>query len=171
MLSPKSRAGARVTALAAFLPIVFTLAACGGGSSSSPGTSGASGATTAMHGSGNQVTATETEYHIQLSQMTLQPGAATFVAVNNGKVGHSLEINGPGVSNRRIAGTIPPGKSEQLTVTLQRGSYEIFCPIDGHKGLGMDVHLTVGGGGSAGVTTTNSSSGATTTKSGGGSGY
>lgn len=168
MLSPKSRTRARVAALAAFLPVVFTLTACGGGSSGSPGTSGASGATTTMHGSGNQVTATETEYHIQLSQMTLQPGTTTVVAVNKGKVGHSLEINGPGVSNQRIAGTIPPGNSKQLTVTLQQGSYEIFCPIDGHKGLGMDVHITVDAG-SAGVTTTNKGVGATTTT--GGSGY
>lgn len=160
MLLPTSRTGARVIALAASLPVVFTLAACGGGSSRSTGTT--------MHGSGNQVTATETEYHIQLSQMTLQPGATTFVAVNKGKVGHSLEINGPGVSNQRIAGTIPPGSSKQLTVTLQQGSYEIFCPIDGHKGLGMDVNVTVGTG-SAGATTTNTGSGATTTK--GGSGY
>lgn len=151
---------ARPIVLAVFLPVVFTLAACGGGSASSSGTT--------MHASGKQVTATETEYHIQLSQMNVQPGSTTFVAVNKGKVGHSLEINGPGVSNLRIAGTIAPGNSRQLTVTLQQGSYEIFCPIDGHKGLGMDVHITVGAGG-AGAATTNKSGGSTTKK--GGSGY
>jgi len=166
MLSPKSRMGA---CFAALLPVMFTLAACGGGSSSSHKMNSASGAPKTTQGAGNQITATETEYHIQLSQMTLQPGATTFVAVNKGKVGHSLEINGPGVSNQRIAGTVSPGSSKPLTVTLQAGSYEIFCPIDGHKGLGMDVHITVGGGGSAGATTTNSGGAATTTTSGGGS--
>jgi len=125
MLSPKSRMGA---CFAALLPVMFTLAACGGGSSSSHKMNSASGAPKTTQGAGNQITATETEYHIQLSQMTLQPGATTFVAVNKGKVGHSLEINGPGVSNQRIAGTVSPSSSKPLTVTLQAGQLRDLLP-------------------------------------------
>lgn len=34
-------------------------------------------------------------------------------------------------------------------MTLRNGSYELYCPVDGHKGLGMDVRVTVGGGAAA----------------------
>jgi len=100
----------------------------------------------------------ETEYKIVLSQTTLSPGKTTFVAVNKGHTAHSLEVDGPGVSNQRIPGTIPPGSSKTLTVTLQKGSYEIFCPVDSHKQLGMVVHVTVGGTGHANTHTTTGSS-------------
>jgi hypothetical protein len=129
---------------------VLAAASCGG-----KGHSGASG------GNGTQVTAKETEFKIALSQQSFSPGTYTFVAQNDGKLPHSLEINGPGVSNQRIAGTIGPGKSMSITVTLQKGSYDIVCPVPGHKQQGMDVQISVGG---APVTTTTSSGG-------GGSGY
>jgi uncharacterized cupredoxin-like copper-binding protein len=153
--------------------VVFALAACGGGSSrSGAGTGGVAGTTAQV--SGRQVVATETEYKISLSTTHLVPGRTTFVAMNKGHVSHSLEINGPGVSHQRIAGTVSPGSSKRLTVTLQKGSYEIYCPVDGHKNLGMDLHVTVGGASTGstggmmhgGTTTTG---GSTTT--GGGGGY
>ena len=43
-----------------------------------------------------------------------------------------------------------PG-TQNLTVTLKTGTYDLFCSVPGHKALGMDTHITVGsGGGSAG---------------------
>jgi hypothetical protein len=41
-------------------------------------------------------------------------------------------------------------RAPTLTVTLQPGRYEIHCPVDGHKTMGMDTHFTVGGAGGAG---------------------
>ena len=40
-------------------------------------------------------------------------------------------------------------------VTLEDGTYEIYCPVDGHKDMGMVGTLTVGagGGGSGGTVT------------------
>lgn len=134
--------GAVVVAVGAAL----VLAACGGGSSSSMPSGGVAGASKTMAG-GHRVTAVESEYKIVLSQTTFSPGTYTFVAMNKGHVGHSLEIAGPGVSNRRIAGTVSPGSSKELTVTLQKGSYEVYCPIDSHKKLGMLDTIKVGGSG------------------------
>ena len=146
------------------LGAVLALAACGGGSSSSSAmpSSGVRGATKTI-ADGHRVTATETEYKIVLSQPSLSPGTYTFVAMNKGHIAHSLEIDGPGVSDKRIAGTIPPGSSKALTVTLKKGSYEVYCPVAGHKSLGMLTHLTVGGHamsttGSAHTSTTTSGS-------------
>ena len=34
--------------------------------------------------------------------------------------------------------TSTPGQSADLQVTLQDGSYDLFCPIDSHKSLGMN---------------------------------
>lgn len=43
----------------------------------------------------------------------------------------------------RKTGTISGGGSTAVTVTLQNGSYEIYCPVDRHKAQGMDLHITV----------------------------
>ena len=32
-----------------------------------------------------------------------------------------------------------------LTVTLQDGTYELYCSVPGHKQAGMDTSITVGG--------------------------
>ena len=143
------------------LSAVFALAACGGGSSSSMPSGGVKGAAKTMAG-GHRVTATETEYKIVLSQTTLSPGTYTFVAMNKGHIGHSLEIDGPGVSDKRIGGTIPPGSSKTLTVTLGKGTYEVYCPVDSHKKLGMDTHVMVGGSAQG---SSPASTGSSTTKS------
>jgi plastocyanin len=144
------------------LLVALTLSACGSGSSS--GSGGVAGTTSSV--GGRHVVVTETEYKLQLSTMHLQPGRTTFVAVNKGHVGHSLEIDGPGVEDERIAGTIMPGSSKRISVTLRKGSYELYCPIDAHKGLGMEVHVGVGG-----ATTSGQTPGGMTTTTGGGNGY
>jgi uncharacterized cupredoxin-like copper-binding protein len=169
MLAPRSTTWFRVARFVPFPLLALALAACGGaGKSGAAG--GVAGTTARVAGAGQAVTATETEYAIRLSSTHLKPGRTTFVAVNKGHVGHSLEIDGPGVSDRRIAGTISPGSSKRLTVMLKSGSYELYCPIDGHKALGMDTHISVGGmaAAGAGARMTSTSGGTTTTKSGGG---
>jgi hypothetical protein len=109
-----------------------------------------------------RVTATESEFRIVLSRRSFVAGSYQFVAVNKGKLAHSLEINGPGVSHKRIAGTIFPGQSRSLIVKLSKGSYQIFCPVDGHRALGMDVKISVGGGPVGAATTTKTSTSTTT---------
>jgi hypothetical protein len=99
------------------------------------------------------VTATETEFRIVLSRRVLAPGKYMFVARNRGKFAHSLAIDGPGLSHSRIAGTIAPGQSRTLTVSLRSGSFQIYCPVDGHRQRGMEVMIRVGGGTAAATTT------------------
>ena len=78
----------------------------------------------------------------------------TFEVTNNGSVDHALEVEGQGVEEETE--TIKPGESAELAVDLSKeGSYEIYCPIDGHRDSGMEGTLTVGasmGGGSTGTT-------------------
>ena len=91
-----------------------------------------------------RVTAALTEFRIALSQTTFTPGTYTFVAVNSGRDVHSLEIDGPGVDNQKTA-NLQPGQTANLTVTFQSGSYDVFCPVDSHKELGMNLELQVSG--------------------------
>jgi uncharacterized cupredoxin-like copper-binding protein len=138
-------------------PVVFgavtsiglLLAGCGGSgsstsaaaaSSSPPATSMSSSA--AMSGSGKTVTVGETEYMLSLSTSKFAPGAWTFKVVNKGTITHALEIDGPGVEDRK-SGPLAPGASTNMAVTLQKGTYQLYCPVDGHKGLGMKTSITV----------------------------
>jgi uncharacterized cupredoxin-like copper-binding protein len=103
-------------------------------SSAAPGA--AAGGTTA-------VTATETEFHIALSTKSFSPGTYKFTAVDNGHLQHNLVINGPGVNQVKTAGLLSPGQSASVTVTLHKGSYDIYCGVPGHKAEGMNVNITV----------------------------
>ncbi|WP_370065566.1 hypothetical protein [Streptacidiphilus sp. MAP5-3] len=84
----------------------------------------------------------ETEFKLTLSTTAFKPGAYTFVAQNAGTVSHALAISGPGVPTHQTPILSPGGKAD-LSVTLKPGSYELWCPVDGHKALGMDTHITV----------------------------
>jgi uncharacterized cupredoxin-like copper-binding protein len=90
------------------------------------------------------VTATETEFHIALSAKAFSPGTYKFVAVDQGQLQHNLVINGPGVNQMKTPALLSPGQSASVTVTLAKGSYDIYCGVPGHKAQGMDVHITVG---------------------------
>jgi plastocyanin len=127
------------------LPLSLLLAACGGSSSSS--------------GGGGPVQQTiqisEKEYSLDPSAVTVsKTGTYEFRVTNNGTIAHALEVEGNGVEEK--TGDIQPGAAATLRVTLAKdGSYEVYCPIDGHRSQGMKGTLTVGSGSSSGGTTTN----------------
>jgi uncharacterized cupredoxin-like copper-binding protein len=114
----------------------------------------------------SKVIAKETDFHIALSKNSFSAGKYTFVAVNKGQVTHSLEITGPGLSSPKTK-NIEPGQTTDLTVSLKKGRYDVFCPVPGHKALGMNVNISVGssaaatdsGSASAGGSSGGSSSG------------
>jgi plastocyanin len=97
----------------------------------------------------------ETEYALSLPTTSFAPGSYVFTALNKGRVAHSLQITGSGFS--AASRTLDPGQSANLNVTLKEGTYDVFCPIDGHRSLGMNAQITVGGSaasaGSSSVTT------------------
>ena len=125
------------------------LAASSGAAVASAGPASA-GATT--------VKATETDFHIALSKTAFKAGRYAFDAVNKGHTTHALMITGPGIK-MDMTKDIGPGKSATLAVTLKNGAYDIYCPIPGHKALGMNVNINVGGTTSSGSTPKTSGSG------------
>ncbi|MGW2717631.1 plastocyanin/azurin family copper-binding protein [Streptomyces sp. NPDC001492] len=138
------KARTRGTALgvtASAFAAALVLAACSsGGGGGGGGGSASSGASKA---SGTRVTVTETEYGLKLSRSSFTAGTYTFVADNKGKITHALSIDGPGVEDARTK-NIQGGQEANVTVTLKKGSYDLYCPITGHKQLGMNTHIQVG---------------------------
>ncbi|MFE1312202.1 copper-binding protein [Streptomyces sp. NPDC058755] len=128
------------TAAGAFCATLL-LAACSSGGGGQAG--GSAGSGTPQAGSGTKVTVTETEYALKLSRTSFTPGTYTFVSDNAGKITHALSVDGPGVEDARTK-DVPPGHDGTVTVTLKKGTYEVYCPIDGHKQMGMDQHIKVG---------------------------
>jgi uncharacterized cupredoxin-like copper-binding protein len=134
----------------------------GGGSKNKPVSTSSSAA------SGGAVIRTvsvhETEYKLTPSAISLdKPGAYVFKGINDGTVTHGLAIEGNGLDAE--VSSIAPGNNGTLKVTLPKaGTYEIFCPVDGHKGLGMEGKITVGrSSGSTGDTRMDESTGKTET--------
>ena len=117
-------------------------------------------------GSTTTVKAVETDFHIALSKSSFKAGKYVFDAVNKGQTTHALMITGPGIK-MAMTKDIQPGQSAKLTVTFKKGAYDIFCPIPGHKMLGMNVNISVGG--ATATTSSGSKSGGTSSSGGGGS--
>ncbi len=137
----------------------LTLAACGSSSSES--------GTTAPAGGGQTVSIGESEFELDPSSVEVdQAGTVTFMVTNNGSMDHALEVEGQGVEEETE--TIEPGETAELTVDLSKeGSYEIYCPIDGHRDKGMEGTLTLGAASMGGGTDTSEDEGSTTDDSGG----
>jgi plastocyanin len=137
------------------LPLSLLLAACGGTSGTSEG-----------GGSVRQtIKISEKEYSLNPGTVTVsKTGTYEFKVTNNGTIAHALEIEGNGVEEKK------PGAGATLRVTLTKeGSYELYCPIDGHRNQGMKSSVTVGSAsGSGGMMTTTTNAGTTTS---GGYGY
>ena len=143
--------------LLALFPLALLLAACGGG-----------------YGGGNKsgsagpvlrtIQVSEKEYSLTPSTITLvKPGTYAFEATNNGTITHAFTISGGG-GNKVESGDIQPGSHKTVKYTVAAGaSYQMYCPIDGHRSQGMLGTIKVGGAAGGGMTTT--SQGKTTTSS------
>jgi plastocyanin len=141
--------------------LVVVLAGCGG-------KGGTTQQSASPSSSGKTIQIKESEFKLAPAKVTIASlGTVTFEATNAGKVDHALELEGNGVEEE--TDTISPGSTAKLTVDLSKaGTYELYCPIDDHRGMGMQATVVVGGAsaGGGGTTTTE-----TKTSTGGGYGY
>ena len=91
---------------------------------------------------GKKVAVSESEYKIQLPKTTFAPGEYTFEVSNKGRITHNLTITGPGVS-KEATQDISAGNSASVSVKLERGTYDFYCSIPGHKQQGMEQKVTI----------------------------
>lgn len=123
----------------------LAFAACSGASSGNGAAAANSSAanSSAATGKGIPVSVVEKEFSITLSPANLHAGTYSFTIRNAGTFPHNLNVKGPGVA-QQASPTLTPGQTGVLTVTLQPGSYELWCSVDSHKERGMDLTLKVG---------------------------
>jgi uncharacterized cupredoxin-like copper-binding protein len=133
------------------IAIPLTIAACGSDSSTSTSASSDTTATasttesstTASGGGGSEtVKIAETEYKLNPADPTVKAGSVTFDVSNDGAQLHNLNIEGNGIEEVSTD-DLQAGDSGQVTVDLPAGTYEMYCSIDGHRGLGMEGSITV----------------------------
>jgi uncharacterized cupredoxin-like copper-binding protein len=143
----------RVLAVFALVAGALALAGCGSDDAADETPAASAGETI-------EISATDFKFdppNIQLEQA----GEYTFRLTNDGETEHALEIEGAGIEEA-ASDTIGPGESTELTVELQEGEYEMYCPVDGHREMGMEGTLVVGGGAAGGTGATTGDDGATT---------
>jgi uncharacterized cupredoxin-like copper-binding protein len=161
MIAPANRitaqrvlpSGMRRTAL--LIGACLALAGCGGGGYGGGGGNASGTTTTTAGAAGKTVQISEKEYSLTPSTVNIaQPGTVSFKVTNDGQIAHALKVEGNGVEQE--TDTLQPGDTTTLTVQLAKaGSYEMYCPVDGHEGKGMKGTVSVGGSaGSGGMTTT-----------------
>jgi plastocyanin len=152
----RTRFLAPVAVLAA---LAFAAAGCGGGDDDNGGSSnggksssttsttttdtGSSGGAAAGGGSSSVALSAPASGALQFNTKSInaKAGKVTISFSNPSQVPHAVEVEGNGVEKK--TGTITNGKAT-LTVDLKKGSYEFYCPVDGHKAAGMKGTLTVG---------------------------
>jgi uncharacterized cupredoxin-like copper-binding protein len=158
-----------VAALALVLALVLT--SCGGGAGSGGSSGGGGGGSGSSSSAATKSGATksgatksgatksgasggviktvlikETEFKLSPSSVTLsKPGTYKVKAENVGSTQHSLEIEGKGVKGEaQLEQVLDPGQSGVLTVSFQKsGTYEMYCPVDGHEQEGMKGEVVV----------------------------
>lgn len=80
------------------------------------------------------------EYSIHMPD-TLPAGRIAFNVENGGKEKHAFEIEGNGIESK--TNELTRGDTTALEVDLKPGTYTIYCPVDGHRGKGMEKTITV----------------------------
>jgi uncharacterized cupredoxin-like copper-binding protein len=73
--------------------------------------------------------------------LSARAGTIRFVLENPSTLPHALEIEGNGVEEETE--TINQDGKAELTVDLEPGEYEYYCPVPGHQEGGMTGTLTV----------------------------
>ena len=60
---------------------------------------------------------------------------------NPSSVPHAIEVEGGGVEE--VGDTVTEGGVSKVSAELEAGTYEYYCPVDGHAQAGMEGSLTV----------------------------
>lgn len=139
-----------LTALLCSLAIVA--AGCGGDDNSSSSSSSSSGSDTSTteQSSGGGGGAAQTlkisadpggALKFDKSSLTAKAGKVTIVMDNPSSLPHAVEIEGNGVEE--AGDTVEKGGVSKATATVKAGTYDFYCPVDGHRAAGMEGKLTV----------------------------
>ena len=89
----------------------------------------------------NVVSVELVEFEIRMPD-ELPAGETTFEVTNAGETEHNFEIEGQGIEEA-FEENLQPGETRSMTVDLEPGTYEVYCPVGNHAAQGMRLELTV----------------------------
>lgn len=96
---------------------------------------------------GETVSLTLTEFRITPNTLSVPAGVpVTFIVRNAGQVQHNLtiELEAQGIEQTLFSTNLAPGETRQATYTFSTaGTWAMYCPVDGHRQLGMQGTITV----------------------------
>jgi plastocyanin len=75
------------------------------------------------------------------STLSAKAGNVTITMDNPSPVQHAIGVSGNGVD--KDGQPVGMGAKSTVTVQLKPGTYQFYCPVDGHKAAGMKGTLTV----------------------------
>jgi uncharacterized cupredoxin-like copper-binding protein len=137
---PRSPSGRR--SLRAAIAVIVTAALVGGFAlagiaAGDHGSSAAKARTTTL-----RLKASSTKLRFNVKTLRARRGRVTLIMANPSNLPHAVAVEGHGVDkDGKVARR---GGVSRVTVNLRRrGRYEFYCPVDGHKDLGMKGEITV----------------------------
>src|SRR4051794_17166977 len=119
----------QVHRLKAVLTLGVVAIAAGGGVAMAAG-----GGAHARSPTGN-LKASKTKFRFNTSHVTVSHGKVTFRMSNPSSFRHGIAVEGHGVD--KDGKPVNKGGVSTVTVTLKKGTYEYYCPVDSHKQKGM----------------------------------
>ncbi|MEA2133036.1 MAG: hypothetical protein QOC68_945 [Solirubrobacteraceae bacterium] len=126
---------------------VLALAGCGSSNKESTAKSTSTPAATdtpAASGGGGQtvkLSADASALKFDTTKLTAKAGKVTLSMANPSGLPHAVAVEGNGVD--KDGKTVQKGGTSTVTVTLKAGTYDFYCPVDGHRAAGMEGKLTV----------------------------
>jgi plastocyanin len=139
----------RLTLLAALAALV--LAGCGGSdkekaatSTPTPTATAASNSSSSASSGGGEVvklSADKSQLKFNTDKLSAKAGSVTLEMANPSGIPHAVAVEGNGVD--KDGNTVGNGGTSKVTADLKPGTYEFYCPVDGHKQAGMKGTLTV----------------------------
>jgi plastocyanin len=85
--------------------------------------------------------ASKTKFAFNHKTLTAKHGKVTLVMANPSGLQHAIAVEGHGIDKK--GKTVNKGGASRVTVTLKKGTYTFYCPVDGHKAAGMKGKLIV----------------------------
>ena len=124
------------------LAATLAFGGCGGGDDNGGSSSKKSSAPASKPASSAAaVTEVATDFKFDKPKATAKSGTVSFTIKNDGGTTHALEVEGP--KKEFESGNVSPGQSKTFKAKLGPGKYEFYCPVDGHKKLGMKGEVTL----------------------------
>ncbi|MCC5950054.1 MAG: cupredoxin domain-containing protein [Nitriliruptoraceae bacterium] len=118
-------------AVAGLAVAALALAACGGGDTAEPATSGGSSTLSVEAG----------DLYYEPSSLTTSAGTIEVTLDNVGAIEHDLIVEEAGELD--AVGMVAPGDTGTGTIELEAGTYTVYCSVPGHRGGGMEATLEV----------------------------